>query len=253
MIANLLTELAGQASTRYQMFTDSLRSIYHNALARQALDDTRPMAEANQLASVFLEAEANHIGDDIDEIAREARTETLQQIASNDASELTDEALTHLRVSSDYLYSELVSQVYRDIATLRKSIQRVRLEVSLAARSSGRSHRAAMIEYLVGNKADIAFFFHDKASRKWESKTFVRAIWRQTLLSAYNEIVLFTLADHGLDRAVVEHHSPDAQYHGMVIALSSNTELPTYSEIRDTVFHPNANAWLTMEGSNVSA
>jgi hypothetical protein len=110
-----------------------------------------------------------------------------------------------------------------------------------------------MIEYMIGNKTDIDFFFHDKASRKWESKLFVRSVYRQTLLSVYNEIVLYTLADHGIDRAEVEHHSPDAQHDGMVIALSSSTELPTYSEIRETVFHPNANAWLKMEGADVHA
>jgi hypothetical protein len=253
MIGNLLSDLAGQAWTRYQMFTDGLRSIYHDTLARHTLSDEKAMQDANALARVFLAAEADHFASDIEEIASEARTATLKEIASIDSSDLSDEALTHLSVSSDYLHNELIAQVYRDIATLRKSIQRVGLEVSLASRSSGRSHRAALIEYMVGNKADIGFFFHDKASRKWESKTFVRSAWRQTLLSAYNEIVLFTLADHGIERAVVEHHSPDAQYHGLVIALSSSTELPTYSEIRDQVFHPNANAWLKMESSHVSA
>lgn len=253
MIANHLTDLAGQAYSRYGMFTDGLRSIYRDALASQTHSDVEAINRANDLALLFLRNEADSIARDIDDVAEKARATTLSEISSNDASQVTDEALEHLSVSSDYLYNELVAQVYRDIATLRRSIQRVGLEVSLAARSSGRSRRAAMIEYLVGNKTDIAFFFHDKASRKWESKLFVRSVWRQTLLSAYNEVVLFTLADHGLDRAVVEHHSPDAQHDGMVIALSSNTELPTYSEIRDTVFHPNANAWLRMEGADVHA
>ncbi len=253
MIVNHLTEFAGQASIRYAMFTDGLRSIYRDALTSQMLSDAQHVARATQYGVRFLEGEASRIASDIEEIAASARKTTLSQIASNDSSDLTDEALEHLRASSDYLYSELAAQVSRDIATLRKSIQRVRLEVSLAARTSGRSRRAALIEYMVGNKADVQFFFHDKASRKWESKGFVRSIWRQTLLSAYNEVVLFTLADHGIDRAVVEHHSPNAQHDGVVIALSSNTELPTYSEIRDTVFHPNANAWLKMEGADVQS
>ncbi|TDW20408.1 hypothetical protein EV128_12538 [Rhizobium azibense] len=253
MICNHLTELAAQASARYAMFTDSLRTIYRNALNSQKLDDSEAVRQAGELVITFLKQEAQLVPDTIDEIAEIARTATIEEIASNDTENLSDEALAHLRVSADYLYDELLAQASRDIATMRKSIQRVRLEVSLAARASGRSQRAAMIEYMVGNKSDIDFFFHDKASRKWESKTFIRSIYRQTLLSVYNEIVLFTLAEHGLERAVVEHHSPKADYDGMVIALSSSTEFPTYSEIREQVFHPNANAWLKMENADVHA
>ncbi|QIG75616.1 putative minor capsid protein [Rhizobium phage RHph_Y2_17_1] len=253
MICNHLTDLAGQASVRYAMFTDGLRSIYRRALNSQVLDDTAATREAGELAVAFLRNEATALEAAIQEVAEIAHTATLEEIASNDTENLSDEALEHLSVSSAYLADELLAQASRDVATMRRSIQRVRLEVSLASRSSGRSQRAAMVEYMIGNKTDIDFFFHDKASRKWESKLFVRSIYRQTLLSVYNEIVLYTLADHGIDRAEVEHHSPDAQHDGMVIALSSSTELPTYSEIRETVFHPNANAWLKMEGSHVHA
>ncbi|MBX4911361.1 hypothetical protein HJA82_29045 [Rhizobium bangladeshense] len=253
MICNYLTELAGLATVRYGLFTDGLRAIYRRALNSQVLDDSEAAREAAQLALTFLGSEREAMQAAILEIAEIAHRETLDEIASNDTEKLADEALEHLSVSASYLADELLAQASRDIATMRRSIQRVRLEVSLASRASGRSRRAAMMEYMVGNKSELEFFFHDKASRKWESKLFVRSIFRQTLLSVYNEIVLFTLADHGLDRAVVEHHSPDAQHDGMVIALSSSTELPTYSEIRETVFHPNANAWLKMESADVHA
>lgn len=253
MIANYLTDLAGQAAARYALFTDGLRAIYRTALNSQVLDDAQAARDATQLLMTFLRSEGVFIDTVVKEIAEIARTATLEEIASNDSENLTDEALEHVNVSGAYLADELLAQASRDIATMRRSIQRVRLEVSLASRASGRSRRAAMIEYMIGNKADLEFFFHDKASRKWESKLFIRSVYRQTLLSIYNETVLFTLADHGLDRAVVEHHSPDAQHDGLVIALSSSTDLPTYSEIRETVFHPNANAWLKMEGSHVHA
>lgn len=253
MICNHLSELAGTAGARYALFTDGLRAIYHRALTSQQLSDAEPVRQATDLGLMFLRDEAERIAEEIDDVAEKARTATFDEIASANRNELSDEALEHLRVSSNYLYDELLAQVSRDITTLRRSIQRVGLEVSLSARSAGKSRRTALIEYMVGNKADIGFFFHDKASRKWESKTFVRSVWRHTLLAAYNEIVLFTLAEHGIERAAVEHHSPDAQHDGMVIALSSSTELPTYSEIRETVFHPNANAWLKMEGANVHA
>ncbi|WP_276122560.1 hypothetical protein [Pararhizobium qamdonense] len=253
MICNHLTDLASQAAARYALFTDGLRAVYRNALNSQILDDAGASQEASQLAMTFLGSESAAREAAIQEIAEIAHTTTIDEIASNDTESLSDEALEHLSVSGSYLADELLAQASRDIATMRRSIQRVRLEVSLASRSSGRSQRAALVEYMIGNKADLEFFFHDKASRKWESKLFVRSVYRQTLLSIYNEVVLFTLADHGLDRAVVEHHSPDAQHDGMIIALSSSTELPTYSEIRETVFHPNANAWLRKGFANVYA
>lgn len=248
-----MTQLADQAGERYSFFTEGLRSLYHRSISSQQLGTNGPSGEAGSLAGVYLEAEMDRLETDLNEIAELARTATLQEISSVDASGLSDEALEHVSVSGDYLNTEIIAQVSRDIATLRKSLQRVALEVSLSAKSDQKSKRAALIEYMLGNRADIQFFFHDKASRKWQSRTFVRSVWRHTLLSVYNEVVLMTLAEHGLARAAVEHHSPDANYDGMVIALSSNTELPTYSEIRETVFHPNANAWLKMEGSNVHA
>lgn len=253
MICNHLTQLADQAGERYNFFTEGLRSLYHRSITTQKLGTNGPSGEAGSLAGLFLETEMDRLEADLNEIAEIARAATLQEIASVDASGLSDEALEHVSVSGEYLNTEIIAQVSRDIATLRKSLQRVALEVSLSAKSNQKSQRTALIEYMLGNRSDIQFFFHDKASRKWQSRTFVRSIWRHTLLSVYNEVVLMTLAEHGLSRAVVEHHSPNADYDGMVIALSSNTELPTYSEIRETVFHPNANAWLKMEGARVFA
>jgi hypothetical protein len=257
MIPTLLTQKADQASFRYGLFVESLRSLFQQSLASSRFGTpalvNEVYAEAIQLGLDFNAIEAEHFEADMNEIALQARTATLNEIESIDTHELTDAALEHLSESLDYLRSELLAQSSRDIATLRKGLQRVALEVNISARSHGRPQRSALMEYLVGNKAGIEFFFHDRASRKWESKTFVRSIWRHTLLSVYNEVVLFTLADHGITRAAVEHVSPGAEWRDFVIALSSGSELPTYSEIRDKIFHPNAYAYLRMETPDVSA
>jgi len=256
MITNLLSDKAGAAYNRYSLFTDALKSIHRGAMLRSDFGSAsltgKLRSQATLQGSTFLDSELSQARADIQEIAEIARTVTLQEISSNDTSELTDAIYEHLDASYDYFQTELVVQQTRDIATLQRAMQRAGLEVAIAARSKGKSHRSAVLEYAFGNKTDVEFFFHDRSSRKYESRLFVRSLYRQTLLSVYNETVLFTLADHGLTRAVVEHHSPESEFHGLEIALSSGSELPTYSEIRDKVFHPNANAYLRMD-ADVSA
>lgn len=257
MIFNRLTQEAESAAVRYGLLTESWRSIFHSALnasdfGSPAVVD-RAIEEAYAIASDYLAEERQFMARIVADIATEARQTTLLQIASVDASELSDRAGEHLRATQSYIESELIAQIHRDVALLRQQLQRVDLEVTIASTSRGISERAALIEYRIGNQADLQFVFHDRHARKWASKKFVRAMWRHSLLSVYNEIVLITLAEHGLKRAQVVHQDPSAATHGMIIAMGSNAELPTYSEIRNEIFHPNANAVLVMEGHNVSA
>jgi len=257
MILNHLTVEAEMASSRYGLLTDSWRILFTQALNQSDFGSTaqaaRIVKEAYAIADVFLDEERKAATRIITEIALRAHQTTVSEIASNDADELTDAALEHLSVTQRYIIDELIAQIHRDIALVRQTLQRVALEVSLAARSRGINQRVALIEYRIGNQAELQFMFHDRVRRKWVSKKFVRAIWRHTLLSVYNESVLLTLADHGITRAQVKHQDAGAESHDMVISFGSNSELPTYSEIRETVFHPNANAHLAMEKRNVPA
>lgn len=255
MILTRLSEEADAASARYGLLTNSWRSIYLSALNDRdfgtVLVMEKSVDEAYAIASSFIADERQTIERLIEEIATEARRATISELRSIDTSELSERALEHLNVTQSYLVDEIVAQIHRDIALLRQTIQRVSLEVSIAARSRSISERAALIEYQIGNVSDIQFSFHDRSSRKWASSKFIRTVWRHTLLSVYNEIVLYTLADHGLSRARVEHQDPAAEVHNMVIAMGSNSEFPTYSEIRMQVFHPNANAILRSETVHV--
>jgi hypothetical protein len=255
MILDRLTTYAEQAAARYGMLTDSWRSLYQNALnssqfgwAAQAGNVVR---EAYAIAETFL-AEERQIADRVvAEVAHDALETTLAEIASADTSELSDAVLEHLRATQSYILDELIAQVHRDIALLRQTLQRAVLEVNIASRSRGISKRTALIEYMIGNQSQMDFVFHDRTARKWASKKFVRAIWRHTLLAVYNEVALMTLADHGLTRARVRHQNPAADAHNMVISFGPNADLPTYSEIRNEIFHPNANAIIAMEADNV--
>lgn len=257
MIFNRLTQEAESASIRYGLLTESWRSVFHSALNSSDFGDSamraRAVEEAFAIASDYLAQEREIMARVVADIALEARQTTLSQIASVDASELSARAVEHLQATQGYIESELIAQIHRDVALLGQQLQKVDLEVSIASAARGMSQRAALIEYRIGNQADLQFVFHDRHARKWASKKFVRAMWRHSLLAVYNEIVLITLAEHGLSRAQVVHQDPSAETHGMIVAMGSNAEHPTYSEIRNEVFHPNANAVLAMEKQNVPA
>lgn len=257
MIQHRLTQEADQAAARYGLLADSWQAHFHRALNDRNFGTSTHaahfIAEALDMAQTYLRQEVVAFDDVFEEIASDAHQTTLDEIASNDADALTERVTDHLRAAQQYAADELLAQINRDVALMRRALQRVSLEVYAAARSRGISERQALIEYRIGNNAELDFAFHDRTNRKWSSRKFVRTLWRHSLLSVYNEVVMLTLADHGLRRARVVHLDPNAESHDSLIAFSSSSELPTYSEIRDTIFHPNSNAILAMEGSHVSA
>lgn len=251
MIFTTLTREAEAGAARYGLLTEAWRSIFHTTLNASDFGSVAAVGRANEealaIASDFLADERSTVSRIVREIAIEARQTTLRQLASIDTSETTERVDEQLSAFCDYIESELIAQIHRDIALLRQTIQRVDLEVSIAATARGISARTALVEYRIGNQADLQFVFHDRHARKWASKKFIRAMWRHTLLAVYNEIVLMTLAEHGIWRAQVVHEDPNSDVNGVIVAMGSNSEFPTYSEIRADIFHPNANAVLRME------
>lgn len=256
MIASRLTLAAEQSSARYGLLIDSFQSLFNRALNEpdfgSSTQRARLISQAYQNAETFLTEEAL-VGERLlSEFALEARTATLSQLSSIEASELAPSALEHLYATQSYLNTELIAQVQRDIALLRQSLQQAAFSVGVRSRVSGQSERLSLINHRIDNRQQLSFVFYDRRGRQWSSKKFVRGLWRHTMLSTYNEIVLLTLADHGISRAQVEHVDTGADVHGLVLHFDGETE-PQYSERRDTIFHPNANAILAMERLDVSA
>lgn len=257
MIQNTFDYEADQAASRYALLTSSWQGVFSLALNQADFGSSshsqRMLQEATDLANKFLEQETNISEFNFYEIALEAHQTTLRDLSSIDAESLTERASEHLTAARTYLLEELFAQVRRDLSNMRQMLQRIVLEVSLASRSRGITERQALIEYRLGNKTEIEFAFMDRGNRKWSSRKFVRTLWRHTLLSVYNEVVMLALADHGIKNAVVDHIDPSAESHGTLIAFGSNSDLPTYSEVRDVIFHPNSNAVLKMEKLGVSS
>jgi len=255
MIPHRLSLEADAAAARYDMLTSTWQTLYNRALAsdRFGYADQAPALahEAYAIAGTYFETEKDHIASLLEEIATDAHQSVRDKISSRSADELSDDALTHLAATQSYISDEISAQLHRDIALMRQSLQRAVLDVSMMTRTRRIQQRAALIEYRVLNGETLEFTFTDRRARRTPSKTFIRALWRQTLLSVHNEAVLMELADHGIERAAVLHLEDGFVKRKDVISLSGLDDLPTYGEIRGTVFHPNSNAWLDLETDDV--
>lgn len=243
-----MTSEAEAAAQRYGTLVESWRSLYQRALDAHDFGMPRVIArverEAYELAHRFLADETAHIERATGQIALDAQGATFAELSVTDADEFTEAVSDHLSEAESYLNRELAIQIERDIAFLKLSLRRAMLQVSIAARAQRIATRTALIQYRIGNAQELHFFFHDRGNQKWPSRKFVRAVWRHHLLAVYNEVVLLTLSDHGLEEAEVRHLNPKSDVHLMRIAMGAGTSLPTYAEIRNEVFHPNADAIL---------
>jgi hypothetical protein len=248
IVTQLMTTMAEAAAQRYGLLVDGWQALYG-----RALDDPRFGApvqlrqveeDAYAMARRYLEAEGTEISDAMTDIAREALTATHTELSVEDSDELPDDVDEHVSAFIAHLMSALTIQIERDIATLKKTLQQTILGVTLAASAQRLPLRTALIQHRIAVNTDVKFDYADRRTAKWSSRRYIRTIWRHDLLALYNDVVLMTLADAGIDTAHVRHEDPSADTHGQQISMVETTELPTLADIRDQTFHPNANAIL---------
>jgi hypothetical protein len=244
----IMTQDAEAAGARYGMMVDGWRALYGAALDQSHFGSPKQLADvtaqAYGLARTYLAVETAFIARESDAYALEAQRATLDELGSDAATELSGPASEHLSALNDYLTHEIKVQIERDIAFLRQSLRSTYLQVQMASRANKLPLRSALMQYRIGNSAEIQFFFHDRRAQRWPSRRFIRSVWRQHLLAVYNETVLITLSEHGVDTAEIRHLDPKSQHHGAKLSIDSNTDLPTYAELKPVVFHPNADAIL---------
>lgn len=246
MITNQMTAEAEAAAQRYHVLVEAWRSLYRQALGGIGLSSAtqinRMIAQSYEIARTYLSTEDTMMLEASTRIAREAQQQTRAQLRVDAAADVSEAASDHLNDMIDYLRSEIAIQVERDIAFMRQSVKRTNLQVTLASRAQNVSIKAAKMQHQLGASGNIEFFFHDRRNQKWPSVKFVRAVWRQHLLAAYNEVAMLEMVEHGVEMAEIVHVSPGSQVNGMRIAMSPNGSLPTYAEVRAEAFHPNSEA-----------
>lgn len=247
-VTRIMTTTAEAAATRYGLLLDGWRALYSRALDEPRFGapvQLRRIAEdAYAIARRYLEAESGEIGAAFTDIAQRALVSTHEEINDTDSAEFTDAISEHVSAFVEHLTNELTIQIERDIALLKKTLQNTILVVNVAASAQRLPLKTALIQHRIAGNTDVKFGFTDRRSARWPAQRYIRTIWRHALLNLYNDVVVMELADAGIDTAEVRHEDPRSDIHGSVVSLVANTQLPTYDDIRDQTFHPNADAVL---------
>lgn len=249
MIPDQLSLKADAAGQRYKALTDAWQVLYGRALSSpdfgSAGQSQAIVAEAYSIAQSYLDTEMDRIHSDLYEIAVEAQGLASREIAHTDEELLAVAAQTHLSETRIYIRDEIVAQINRDIANLRQTLQRAVLDVAMIARTRRLKERAAVIAWRLAHDETLEFNFTDRRARRTPSSKFIRNLWRQTLLSVFNETTLLTIADYGGKTAAVLKVVEGAVQ--KVETISLNGDGLAYSDIRLELFHPNSNAYLGVD------
>lgn len=248
IITQKLSAIADAAAQRYGLLTDAWRNIFTRSLDEADFGTqkhfNRTVQNAYFVANSFLTTEVEEIQAQFADIADDAVTTTRAELSVDDAQELPDDVREHVSAFEQHMLDTLSTQTERDIAYLKKSLQEIYLAVRLGARSQNVPLMTALIQYRIGMQIDLRFAFLDRRAARWPVRRYVRTVWRHNLLSLYNDTVLMTLAEHGQSSAQVRHVDVNSEWHGAEVSMLASTALPTYAEVREDVFHPNADAVL---------
>jgi hypothetical protein len=239
MLTGFLHQHAEQAAARYGIMLTAFRGLFAGAST-----DTWSMSRRDQVVTQayavgrdYLEDEARHIEQATFEIALRAREIAGNSLGASLMQPESDPALSeHLGAFSGYLRDEIAAQVERDIVTLKRELQRLALETDREARLRGITYENALARRRAGG-IDPQFHFRDRGGRRLKSQKHIRTIWRHHLLTTYNEVMLFTLAEFGRRKARIEHPDPKHRHAGTVFEIGDE-----YLALRDEVFHPNSDA-----------
>lgn len=249
MIPYRLSEAADAAASRYDLLAQTFSALFKAALLSAefgwAGQHQNLFAQAYEAANGYFERDKTAMNGVAHEIAVNAHQHAIAKIESVDASGLSDAALDHLSETQTYLSNEIAAQVHRDIAHMRFSLQRAVLDVGMIARTRRLDARKAQMAYVMKNSEELEFQFVDRRGRRTPTRTFVRSIYRQGLLSIHNEVTLHTIADHGLEVAAIMKIQEGEELR------VGTLDIEDYAEHRDTYFHPNSNAWLEVETDDV--
>ena len=247
MIAALLDEGATKAGDRYVNFLLSLRSVLNSSLKVRA-EDARAFAAirsgAYEVAQVFLDAELEHL-----EVALEDARERALELARDEV--LSDDPTTEIAVT-DYLEElltwfrmELRSQIERDVNVLIAKRRELALAAATSAWSRGRDVQAAFENLIASGREKVDFYFTDRSGRRYPAQKFYRQLFRHAALTFAVETFVMEVAAFGVDTVFVAHPDHNNSFHGEAVSLVGDANVLSLADIRDDVFHPNSNAFLT--------
>jgi len=247
MIFRKFEKYAEASHLRYGNLQAQFTNIFIRTLAKSSLYDESAIADMKialeKAASQFQAEESRYLRQAIIEVAENARTATLSELSSSTSAKLPKALIQALRASEDYCASEIAQQCAHDAAFLEKKLRKAWMAIDIDASAQNSSITTAHRSFMIAHSERLDRIF---------SKS-IRSTVRHALLTSYNETVLTTLADHGAKTVTVSHVDRKANVDGVILSITLNTCMPTYFDVRDDFFHPNANAVLTYGVENVSS
>lgn len=236
MHPNRYTELAHQASDRYQAVLATFRGMLYGVLSDPFSERTADQLrkQAVEVGRMYLRAEVPLIEEAVTESAQDALDSVHADLGVSVAQDVPDRLSAFLHAHMDYLENELRAQLSRDVEMLVRRYREHALEAHLArVTNSGFAAPSA----ITADKS--RFYFRDRMGRLYPSTKYVRTSWRHTLLVIAAEFYALEAAELGATTVEVIHEDSHAAVNGMRISLDGSFE-PTFLDVRDEVFHPQA-------------
>lgn len=246
---NRLDEIAQYSSERYVRLLNQFRGI----LSRYILDDPSEInrlsllkRDLRDVANAFLREEYEHIARDVSESAELAEENLRRDMAVLRVEILPFEQSTFAtnlaEQSVEFLYSEITTQVRRDIAQAEKYYNDFALSVFMRQKTmTGNALEGAHIAVLRETRDRMQFFFKDRSARRVKSQTYVRSVTRHALLVHALNSYLAEAVERDIQRFRLIHEDGNANVHGKVMSFRE------IEEFRELYFHPNARLFVRPE------
>lgn len=250
MNPNTLTEIATQASTRYQSVLDTFRGLLAGAQTRafSMLVVSGLRKQAQSVALAYLQVERDHIEEQLLGVAQEALGRARSDFGVLSGADVPLNLQAFLEQSGAYLEGEIRAQLFRDIEAAVSRYREFAVAAELRSRSAGVSIGQAIAS--INSDQRLKFNFRDRIGRLYPAQKFIRSVWRHTMLLVSTEFYMLEAASYGAATFTLDHPDQTATWAGTVINLDATSPL-SFQEVRAEVFHPNSN--YTARATNVSA
>jgi hypothetical protein len=243
-----ITQRALDATARYQAFLDRLRRQFEIAVADDPTHGSvrlEAAAIAKEQAQDWLADEAEVIRIDTYGLGLDAYSAAAR--ATGQASpEAPTELHAHFGNTGNYLLEILAAQAARDISTMVREVNATGMRVDMAQRA-GKRKDAALAAAVMDRGQGPEFRFVDRLGRRYSSSKHVRDQYRHHLLTTTNEAFLYAMSEAGVDEVQINHPERNHKWHGEIVGTHDDKATGTsYYDIRDEVFHPSSDAFLSI-------
>lgn len=113
-------------------------------------------------------------------------------------------------------------------------------EVHLRTLKGNIALRSAIVAVRIAKESPVQVYF-DRSGKRWKGERYVRTLMTSHFVKMYNETYLYAMKLLEKNLARVKHLDQNHRSHNMMFAITSDEfGVPSYLELRESVFHPNS-------------